>query len=435
MQMMMASYMMGQSGGMGMGGGGGMGSMGMGMGGMYGGGMGMGGMYGGGMGMGGMYGGGMGMGGMYGGGMYGGGMMPMLGGYTPPAPSIPTTGNVGAAAAAAANTTAGMGGAGDLTGMYLAGGPGGPLGGPRSPRIIPNPFDNTLLIQGTRQEYESIVRLLRDIDVAPRQVLIEAKIYEVNLTGALASGVSAFLQRRGASTPGGGSAGRDFVASLANGGVSMSAGALIGRSRELLAFLSVQETTQQARVLSAPSIVATDSVPASINVGTEVPTLTAQAVTGAQQAGSSLFANSIQNRQTGVTLQIAARVNPSGIVTMTIGQEVSAPTPPPAGADLGIQSPSFSKRAVQTQVTVQDGDTIAIGGIINESNGNSSAGIPLLHRIPILGAAFGSRSYNRERTELIIFLTPRVIFDQNDIVDATEELRSNLKRLSKYIRE
>jgi general secretion pathway protein D len=310
------------------------------------------------------------------------------------------------------------------------------LGGPRSPRIIPNPFDNTLLIQGTRQEYESIIKLLRDIDVAPRQVLIEAKIYEVNLTGALASGVSAYLQQRSGTGSGSGQASaRQFVAQLAQGGISMSAGALVWRSHELLASLALREVASQARVISAPSVVATDSVPASINVGVEVPTLTAQAVTGAQQAGTSLFANSIQNRQTGVTLQISARVNPSGIVTMIIGQEVSAPTPPPAGADVGIQSPSFSKRSVQTQVTVQDGDTIAIGGIINENRGNSSAGIPMLSRIPFVGAAFGSRSYNNERTELIIFLTPRVIFDQNDILDATEELKGNLRRLSKHIKE
>jgi general secretion pathway protein D len=363
---------------------------------------------------------------MYGGGMYGGGMMPgMFGGYTPPAPSVPTTG----ATLGTAQPTGAGAGAADLTGQYLAAGAGGALGGPRSPRIIPNPFDNTLLIQGTRQEYESIVKLLRDIDVAPRQVLIEAKIYEVNLSGAFASGVAATLQQR--STPGA----RQFAAELAQGAVNLTTGMLVGQARELLAVVSLRATHQQARVISAPSVIATDSVPASINVGIDVPTLTASAVTGAQQGGTSLFANSIQNRQTGVTLQISARVNPSGIVTMIIGQEVSAPTPPPAGADVGIQSPSFSKRQVQTQVTVQDGDTIAIAGIINESNGHSSAGFPLLHRIPILGAIFGSRSYSRERTELIIFLTPRVIFDQNDILDATEELKSNLKRLSKYVRE
>jgi general secretion pathway protein D len=146
-----------------------------------------------------------------------------------------------------------------------------------------------------------------------------------------------------------------------------------------------------------------------------------------------LFANSVQSRNSGVTLAIMGRVNPSGIVTLTINQEVSAPIPPPASS--AIQSPSFSKRTVQTQVTVQDGDTIAIGGIINESNGSSSAGIPFLHRIPILGAAFGARSYNHERTELIIFLTPRVIYDTNDMIDAGEELKGRLKRLSKYVTE
>jgi general secretion pathway protein D len=213
----------------------------------------------------------------------------------------------------------------------------------------------------------------------------------------------------------------------------MSAGMLIGQSRELLAYLSATENNTRARVLSAPSLIATDSVPASINVGTEVPTLTAQAVTDAQQGGSSLFANSVQNRNSGVTLNVMARVNPSGIVTLTINQEVSAPIAPAATS--AIQSPSFSKRTVQTQVTVQDGDTIAIGGIINESNGQSSAGIPGLHRLPILGTFFGSRSYSKERTELVIFLTPRVIYDMNDVVDASEELKSGLRRLSKFIRE
>jgi general secretion pathway protein D len=426
MQMMMASYNMGM-----MGGGMGMGGMGMGMGGMYGGGMGMGGgMYGGGMyggGMGSMYGGGMGMGGMGMGGMYPGY------GYSSPAPSLPATGNVGAAGAAP--PAPGAPGT-DLTGSYLGAlPPGAQPAGPRSPRIIPNPFDNTLLIQGTRQEYESILKLLRDIDVPPRQVLIEAKIYEVNLTGALSSGVAAFLRTRdgGGNAPGG--LGRALTGELSQGSLGLSVGALVFKNHELLMAISAQEVAGKARVLSAPSVIATDSVPASINVGTDVPTITSQAVTGAQQGGTSLFANNVQNRNSGVTLQMTARVNPSGVVTMSIQQEVSAPVPPPPGADVGIASPSFSKRNIQTQVTVQDGDTIAIGGIINETNGSSTAGIPGLNRIPILGAAFGSRSYNRERTELIIFLTPRVIYDANDVIDATEELKSGLRRVSKYLRE
>ena len=110
-----------------------------------------------------------------------------------------------------------------------------------------------------------------------------------------------------------------------DGSLTLSVGTLVGQSRELLAFLSSQEVSTRARVLSAPSVIATDSIPASINVGSEVPTLTAQAVTGAQQAGNSLFANSIQSRNSGVTLNVMARVNPMGVVTLTVNQEVSAP--------------------------------------------------------------------------------------------------------------
>jgi general secretion pathway protein D len=84
---------------------------------------------------------------------------------------------------------------------------------------------------------------------------------------------------------------------------------------------------------------------------------------------------------------------------------------------------------------VQDGDTVAIGGFIQETSGTSSSGVPLLHRIPILGAAFGSKSTNKARTELIVFLTPRVIYDTNQISDATDEIKSSLKRIQKMDRD
>lgn len=397
-------------------------------GGMYGGGMG-GGMYGGGMGMmpgmgGGMMGGGMGMmPGMMGGGMMGGGMYGSPYGYGSGQISGPAPGAGAAPVAGAAGQ--------NLTGTYLGQQTGMMQGmDPRAPRVIPNPFDNTLLIQATRQEYEGILKLLRDIDVPPRQVLLEARIYEVTLTGALSSGVSAYLRNRGVATPNGLT--RSTVGSLVNGGVQVSTGALVGNTRELLAAFSVQEIASNSRVISAPSLIATDSVPASINVGQQVPTLTATAATGIQQGGNSLFANSVSQRDTGVTLQVMARVNPSGIVTLLINQEVSAPT---ATTTSEIQSPSFSRRTVQTQVTVQDGDTIAVGGIINEDASNASSGIPLLHRIPVVGGAFGSKSISKARTELIIFMTPRVIYDMNSINDASDELRSRLRSLTRHLKD
>jgi general secretion pathway protein D len=284
------------------------------------------------------------------------------------------------------------------------------------------------MIQATQGDYEQILKLLRDMDLPPRQVLIDAKIYEIDLGKAFSSDVAATYQDKGADPKG---AAHHLLASLASGATNLSDGFLVGKTKELLASVQLLESEQKAKNLSAPSVIATDSIPASINVGVEVPVLTAQAVTGAQQNGSSLFANTVSNVNTGVTLNVTAQVNPSGIVTLIINQDVSSPQAPPAG---GIQSPSFSKRSVQTQVTVQDGDTIAIGGIIQESTGFSTSGVPFLNRIPVIGAAFGSRSYSKSRTELIIFMTPRVIYDTNQIQEASDELEQNLRHLRRDIK-
>jgi general secretion pathway protein D len=316
----------------------------------------------------------------------------------------------------------------DLTGSYLGNNPGG-TPGTRIPHVIPNPFDNTLLIQGTPQEYEQINSLLRQLDVPPRQVLIDAKIYEVDLSGAFSAGVSSYLQQKDT----GGTLSRVLSATAGAGGLGLSVGALVLHSHELLGVLQTSEVTQNARVISAPSIIATDSIPATMNVGQSVPMLTSQAVVGGVTAGgSSPFASTVSNVSTGVTLSITARVNSSGVVTMMINQQVSSPIQPSTG---GIQSPSFSNRSFSTQLTVQDGDTVAIGGFIQETSGITSSGVPLLHRIPILGAAFGSKSTNKARTELIVFLTPRVIYDTNQISDATDEIKSSLKRIQKLDKE
>ncbi len=454
----------------------GAGGMGMGMGGMGAGGMGMGvgGMGMGGMGMGGYGTGGYGMGaGGYGMGGYGAGGYGMPG-YGAGAYGVPAMygngGAYGAAPGLASASGATPGTATDKTGQYLgSSGQGVPYYGPR---VIANPFNNTLMIQATPQDYVGVTKLLRDLDVPPRQVLIEARIYEVDLSGQFASGVSAYLQQLGAgasqsttgtsvvggtgsssistatnpfsaSTVTGATVGattvtnaatasipHQLLGSLVGNSTTLTAGTLVGMSRELLAAVNLQEQHQKAKVISAPSIIATDSIPASINVGESVPTLTAQAVTGVQSGGNSLFANSISNVSTGVTLSIMARVNSSGIVTLIINQQVSSPIPPAAGS---IQSPSFDNRTVQTQVTVQDGDTIAIGGIIDESTTYSDSGIPILSHIPYLGTIFGSRSYTKQRTELVIFLEPRVIYDTNQIVDATDELKQEFHDLKRTL--
>jgi general secretion pathway protein D len=107
----------------------------------------------------------------------------------------------------------------------------------------------------------------------------------------------------------------------------------------------------------------------------------------------------------------------------------------PPSTNAAIQSPSFSQKTISTQVTVQDGDTVAIGGIIQETNAESSSGIPILHKLPYVGALFGTKSISKDRTELVIFLTPRVIYDTNQVMEATQELKDEMKHLRKSYKE
>ncbi len=389
-----------------------------------------------GMGMGGIGYGGIGMGG-YG---YGGMGMPGYGMSGIGGLSQQRTAAAGTAAAGGSQALpqAGAGqmggitaGAAGLTGQYLGmGGMYGGMMGMAGPRVVPNQMDNSLLILATGEEYNSILKLLKQLDVPPRQVLIETKIYEVTLTGALSYGVSAYLKDKAAATE---TTTRKLLGQVTADGAGLTFGTLVGQSRALYTALNASEVRSQTRVVSAPSIIATDSVAATLNVGLEVPTLQSQAITGAQQGGDSLFANTITNRKTGVSLSITPRVNPSGVVTLEVNQEVSSPQAPATGSS--IQSPSFSQRTVSTQVTVQDGDMIAIGGIISESKGSSSSGLPFLHRLPVVGAAFGGKSSNLSRTELVIFITPRVIYDTNDVAEASDELKSKMRRLQRMIQE
>ncbi len=354
---------------------------------------------------------GMGMGGYQGGG--GGYGYPVFGGYAAQVP---------AAAAGQAGATSIVGNGAPAAAAAPAG-PGQTPDGKTAIRIVANPLDNALLIQATPEQYQGILSILKDLDVPPRQILLEAKIYSVSLTGSFAGGVSAQFQRVT-------NADRGLLGAIttASGvtGLATQMGFLVGRSKELLAFLNLSENTGRTTILSEPSLIATDSIPASINVGTQVPVQTSSSTT---VAGSSTVTNSISSQNTGVTMQVNARINPSGVVTLVINQEVSAPA---GGA--GTLTPSFDQQVVQTQVTVQDGDTIAIGGLISDTSTAGSNGVPYLSRLPGLGLLFGNKSNSHSRSELIIFMTPHVIFDESDLIEASNELRDRVRKLRKYVK-
>jgi general secretion pathway protein D len=314
------------------------------------------------------------------------------------------------------------------TGLFSA---GGGKGGGTAPeptlRIITDPVSNSVIVQGTAQEYADIAKTLDKLDVVPRQVQIEARVYEVDLTGAYSLGLEYTLQQKGTgSTP------LQFLGSYAAGSLTAATGTNVG-TRQLMAFLTASENRTRVRTLSAPTVLTMDSTEARIQVGVSVPMLTSQAVTsGATVAGSSLFTNTITNQDTGIMLSVIPRITSTGLVSLRISQEVSAAQPAAAS---GIQSPSFSKRSVTTQAVAQDGETIALGGMISYTNTKTMNRIPLLGDIPWLGALFGSTSYSTSETELIVLLTPHIISTLPAAAAATHELEDKLKALRREFKK
>ena len=296
-------------------------------------------------------------------------------------------------------------------------------------KIVADDQNNALIVQCSAQDFKIIEETIRELDRVPRQVLINVKIYEVLLDKELSMGVSAFLQERNNPVVAGPLTTTGGFGPLA-AGLNLATRALVGDTRELVAFLNAQETRNRTRVLSAPSVIASDNVEANIQVGSQVPILTSQGVVPGGTGGGSLFSNTIQNRNTGVILNVTPRINAGGWVTLEVQQEVSSPGAPPTG---GIRSPTINIRSVNTQVTVKNGQTIAIGGIISESNGIARNRVPLLGRIPGLGLLFGNTTRKKTRTELIALITPHVIEDIEQAGDLTEALKSTLKGLKKEL--
>jgi len=169
---------------------------------------------------------------------------------------------------------------------------------------------------------------------------------------------------------------------------------------------------------------------ARFTVGAEVPVPTSSSVTPVQSDGTNLFHQTIQFRETGVIMDVTPQINESGNVTLEIRQEVSQAS---ANTTSGVVAPVIGKASVDTTVVVRDGQTIAIAGFIRQSQDLIRNRVPLLGRIPVLGALFGNTSRSTTRTELIILITPHVIRTFDDTDAATDELLEKLAEIKKVL--
>jgi general secretion pathway protein D len=179
-------------------------------------------------------------------------------------------------------------------------------------------------------------------------------------------------------------------------------------------------------VLSSPQITVIDNQQARLQVGSLVPYLTASSQSTVTSGAP--IVNSVAYQPTGVILSVTPRVNASGLVTLDVSQEVSDVNS--ATTTSGISSPTFDERAVSTRVVLQDGQTVGLAGLIQDSISRGNQGIPWLKDIPILGVLAGTQTNTRTRTELLVLITPHVIRSANDMRKLTDDIRDGLAAAS-----
>jgi general secretion pathway protein D len=282
--------------------------------------------------------------------------------------------------------------------------------------MVVDDINNTLIIQATAADYAYIFETMKKMDVLPRQALIDARVFEVDLTNDLSFGVSSALQPITSTA-----ADHSTGASIDAGSMLANAFNFVGNSREILMKLQLLRTKTKIKVLESPSVLALDGTTASINVGSEVPYPAGGYITN---GGSS---TSINYRKTGVTLMVMPRISASGSVTLNITQEVSA-----TGGEVsvgGTSALSFNVTTVSSNFSVKDGETVAIAGLIRDRKDYSKNGVPFLSEIPLLGSLFGKQSRNVTRSELIILITPHVIRTVERLQEMTQELKDSLRNV------
>lgn len=305
-------------------------------------------------------------------------------------------------------------------------------------RIIADNDNNALLILAAPSDYETILGALRQLDVPRRQVSVEVLVAEVTLTDDLKFGIEWFIKTRN-NTSG---ALRNPAADGALGSVLPTLPGTTADPRSVVAttpglqlinlvgtdiraVLQALGTDGRSKVISTPRVMVLDNEKALINVGQQI------SVDTGSSTGTGTGGNVVTTRQylsTGVILTVTPRINAGGRVTLDVSQEVSS-----AGAASGGANPPINTRKAQTVVTVGSGETMVLAGLISESSGSGSAGLPLLSKIPVIGGLFGTQSYSRNRTELVLLITPTVVTNPDEARAVTDEIRKKLPSLESYI--
>jgi len=289
-------------------------------------------------------------------------------------------------------------------------------------RAVANKDTNSIIIISAPQDWEKIERIIRDLDVRRQQVLVEALIVEITLDNESTLGFDwRVLLDTGTELDALAQSNTGLLSeSVATGGLAgLTVGLLDGTIPDVYAILNANKENTNFKILSTPEIVTIENQEASINIGEEIPFLTSSRVDE-----NNNVIQTYDYKDVGITLKITPQINETGYITMDINQSIKKIV---EGTEL-LENPSLYSRDITSKVTVKDRRTIVIGGLIRDDVTTIEKKVPLLGDIPLLGWLFRKQTKQRNRTNLMIFLTPYIVTDDSEMHRLTEKKREEQRQ-------
>ena len=293
-------------------------------------------------------------------------------------------------------------------------------------RIVVDKNRNMILFRGSGKEWADILQVVDKLDKPVPSVLIEVLIAEITLTDREESGLE--FAFRGAVRGRGLRGGTLGALGVGVGGLSMALDSS-GVTRAMLNFFYQND---RVVIRSNPKLFVKSGGTASLEVGNEIPVITQISDESRQVAGSTNILQDVTYRKTGVSMEISPIVQANGLVDLEISQELSEAQPSAATSLDG--SPTILNRQISTSLTLKDGGSLVMGGLIANNRSAGQTGIPALGRIPVLGRLFRNDSVQQDRTELLIMVIPYVVATHAEGSALTEELKQQLELHREYLR-
>jgi general secretion pathway protein D len=337
-----------------------------------------------------------------------------------PGMSAETLGSgTGGAGGSSFGTPSSTGKGGSISASRMVASMGGGASSLEDVRVVADEDNNALMIYATGKQYDVIRRALEQLDIVATQVLIEASILEVTLTDELRYGLEwSFNNNIGDDYEGLG-----VLANAADGPAPIVPGfsyAITNSVGDIKAVLNALSEESLLNVISSPSVMVLDNHTAYIHVGDQVPTFDQQTETDGGR-----ITQSVTYRDTGVKLNVTPSVNAGGLVTMDIEQSVTDVGP----IDAATGQRAFNERNIMSRVAVRSNESVVLGGLIRENASNTESGVPILHQLPVVGPLFGSTAKEDRRTELLVIITPRALYNESELRQVSDEMRSQIRHM------